>query len=348
MMKEHDSGMVFTSRIIESKFPISIKNPLLSSIVRFGLIPTIAFIVFGMARAQYIAEDFLIAYSFALVWVNLGPYLIWYYDQKLLPEFFERAIDILPDREDLNSIERKYAAFFSRKFWIVALPWSGLLTLLWANLGALPDAGVLGENDPVMWIALAAVAWLGLLTGIGFWGVVATLLAVRDVCQRTLRIDPLHSDNLGGLSCVGYYAIRTTLLFSSGSFFLPLFFAILSRASQRLLPLAIPAVAIFSGFILLSFLYPTRITNTKAAISRDRILEELREKHARLVREISSNAQNMATKIGLYLELYNLRNEYSDYKSMSLYPFEFDVLVELASSVALPVLFVLLEVYLMK
>jgi hypothetical protein len=345
IVKEYDSEMVFTTRIIESKFPVAIKNPLLSSIVRFGSIPTIGFIFFWTARAQYIAQDFLIAYSLALLWVSLGPYLIWYYDQKLLPEFFQRANDIVPDREDLLSIERKYTVFFSRKFWIVALPWSALLIVLWANLGTLPDGGVLGESDPVLWIALAGVAWLGLLTGIGFSGVVVTLLAVREVCQRTLRIDPLHSDSLGGLSCVGHYAIGTTLLFSSGSLFLPLFFAILSRTSERLLPLAVPAVAMFSGFILMSFLYPTKITHTKAAITRDRILEELREKHAGLVHEISSGTQNLTSTIRLYLELYRLRNEYSDYKSMSLYPFEFDVFVGLIGSVALPLLFILLEWY---
>lgn len=39
-----------------------------------------------------------------------------------------------------------------------------------------------------------------------------------------MEIDPLHPDGLGGLSSVGYVAIRTTLLFSAGSLFIPILF----------------------------------------------------------------------------------------------------------------------------
>ena len=345
LVKGCTHSKIWVTRLITGKTPSEAKRTVLNSFLRLGLASDLLFIVFCWVRWQHISTGFLVAYLSALLWLNLGPILIWYYDERLLPNFFHKILDIVPHRRKVRALAEKYDRLFSKKYWIIVIPWN--ILLIYAFLGSqdvLVQGGLLGYADVFYWILFAGAVWTLSLTGIGFWGILVMLLAVSEISRQSLRIDPLHPDKLGGLSCVGYYAIGTTVLFSSGSLFLPLVFQLTTETNVASIYIYL-ATSVFSFFILLSFLYPTVRIHGKAKAARDSILDRLRKRHARLNSELDISNTDALEALTSHLEIIRLRSEYQDYRNVKLYPFEFETFLKLASSVILPVVFLLVQRY---
>ena len=197
-MEGCNCSQTWISKIIESKWPFSVKNPLLSTIIKFGALPCLLAIIFYLTRHEYIAKEFLYGEFFQVVWITLGPYLIWYYNKKLLPNFFDGLADILPDQAKRIMLAKKYDRMFSKDFWKLVIPLTILIStifLLETPIFLNYDTGILGVNDIWYWIFFAWALWSTILGGMCFWGVVVTLLAVREVSKEKLNIDPLHPDD---------------------------------------------------------------------------------------------------------------------------------------------------------
>ena len=342
---EYNFSRYWISKVLESGRKQR-RKPFLKSILIFGLPFDLLLATFFWDRHGIIPSRFIIPFLLALLWVNISPYLIWYYDQALLPGFFDRAEYLVHKQDILARLARKYDTLFANRSWILTIPWIILIVAIVNPLDfILKNAGVIyGFHDPWYWLFMFAVIWVAFLAGVGSWGVVTTLLALREFGKSELVIDPLHHDNRGGLSCVGYYAIGTTVLFASGSLLLPLAFALALRASVSTFLLI--AVAIYSILILLSFIYPTFTVNQKARTLRDLALEKLKKKHDQLQEELEKGTIKQNTKmIALYLELHKTRMEYEGYRQVNLYPLNMDILATLVSSVMLPFFFVLIQYY---
>ena len=349
-MKQYNYSKIWITKIIDSKFPFKFDITFLTSLFKIGIVPNLIFSIFYLFRHEYITKQFLISYIFALVWLTLGPYMIWYYDEKLLPSFFSKALDIVPSPQKLKLLAEKYDKLFSQKFWIVTVPWTILLFIVWQY--SLPTlsakAGIFGTRDSWYWIGLIGIFWISLLTSIGFWGVLTTLLAIKEISNEQLNIDPFHPDKLGGLSCVGYYAISTTVLFSTGSLFLPAAFQLVAE-NELLVSYVYLAVSLFSIFVLFSFLLPTVVIHQKAKSVRDNILDKLRKDYHMLAQKIKNKHQILTNEnILIYLHLSYLREEYLAYKNVKLYPFEIEIFAKLISSVVLPFVFLLIQNYWLK
>ncbi|MFB6187731.1 MAG: hypothetical protein ABEI86_12810, partial [Halobacteriaceae archaeon] len=147
---------------------------------------------------------------------------------------------------------------------------------------------------------------------------------------------------LGGLSIFGYYAIRTTLTFSTGSLLLPLSFIFIQVGNSGILIYLI--VFSYMGAIALSFIYPTYKLNRQAQRIREETLDDLRQEYEKARQEMKSagrmsdhlgdsvkTANNTnsndsplpdSTELIGQLELQRLRNEYQDHKDVRLYPFQ--------------------------
>lgn len=311
-MNEHVNelcfGKIWVTKIIESTIPFHVRNPLLASIAKFGIVPDLIFAIlyFYLAGFEVMPADFLVGAILALVWLNVGPFLIWYYDERLLPGFFCKAVEIVPDSQRTTEIAKKYDKLFSQKSWVATLPWTLFLTFLYTHFAQLSPLEMLMMENLSFWVGLMAVVWAGFLTGIGFFGVMTTMLAIREISQEPLHIDPLHPDKLGGLSCIGYYAIGTTVLFSSGSLFFPLAFELIFMTSA-ITSHVYAAMSIFSIFVLLSFLYRTIITNHKARSMRDEVLDKLRKRYRELQRFLQNSSGHM-NKMAYYAEINEVRN----------------------------------------
>lgn len=345
-MNQYEDSKCWITKILESEKPFKIKNPFISSVVKFGLIPDFFLILLLIYRYEYLTTEYMAAYVIAWIWLNIGPYLIWYYDEKVLPKFFSDSIELVPDQEKLNKFASKWDNFFASKYSYFGIPWTIIiLIIVFLSLTDLPiNSGIFGIEDPFYWLILVFGAIeAGVLMSIAFVGILTTILSIDELSKENLKIDPFHPDKLGGLSVFGEYAISTTLLASTGSFFLPIALELFLN-SRMATPIIYFTVAIFCFVILLSFLYPTYRINNKADLIRTAILEDLRKKYYHYKKSIDE--KNHGNDLSYYLELEKLRNEYQDYSAVKLYPFEIEILIKLASSVILPILFLLIQDYL--
>nr|MDO8085581.1 hypothetical protein [Candidatus Sigynarchaeum springense] len=81
------------SKLIKSRV---FKNPLASSIFKVNLIQNILMVLFFIMRGSSMIPSFALAYlSVFVIWLNIGPALVWYYDERILPNFFNSMVEIV-------------------------------------------------------------------------------------------------------------------------------------------------------------------------------------------------------------------------------------------------------------
>ena len=346
MKERYNFSKIWVSKIIESNFPNFLRtdNPLLSSALKLGVIPTIIIALHIFMRKNLISPGFLLAYIFINIWLILAPYFIWYYDEVLFPKFFANLIDLLPNEKKLK-IARTYDTLFSKMFWVTSIPWISLLAFIYLNSSAFfLKGGFINYNDPMYWLGFIIVIWIGILAGIGSWGALVTIFMLEKLAKEKISIDPLHPDRRGGLSCIGQFIIKVSLLLSSGALVIPMAFEIVEEKLEIYVYIAI---AMFIASITLPFIYPTfKIGKTVRKI-RDDILEEIRREYYDIESLVRDTKEDFK-KLVLLLSLSEIREKYRMYENLKLYPFEIEIFIKLLSSLILPVLFVLLEVYLFK
>jgi len=333
------------NRLIESREKFHIKSPLWMAFLVFGLPLDLLYSFFLLARSRSISQGFLIPITIVIFFMNFAPLLIWYYETRLMPVFFQKIVDLIPNRKALESIQEKYHRSFARGSWIMAIPWGGFLLATFLMINPLLHfAGVFGIQDPWYWVFLAAFVWLLYLHGTGLSGVMTTLLVSRAISKMTFVIDPMHKDKLGGLSAVGYYSVGTTLLFACGSLLIPVVVQFVTAAAVSTTPL-FTAVSLYALFILLSFLYPTLKINSKAKEIRGEILDQLKRQYKDLELELQSPGKKHKVKLEGYFELNRLRSLYEDYRDLKLFPLKTEIIAQLVSSVLLPFIFILIKYY---
>jgi hypothetical protein len=322
--------------------PLSVGPAALLSI---GAIP------YGLTTLFFLSADgprsisIVTAQTLAATIAAVGPLFIWHYDERVFRNFVTEVRDIVTDEDDLIDTINNYERFFATRYWLLAVPWTVLIiSALIANIGFFETIGVSGVLDPAFVIYLVFATWWSIITGIGLHGALTTILCVRSVSDLEIDIDPLHPDNLGGLSTIGYFSIRATLLNSIGSFALPLAFAIAARGGYQSLVYA--AVAGYIGFIAASFLYPTLYVNRRAQDVRDSVLETKREQiQALRTQSTVDTAGGDLSELETQLKIQTLRDEFQEYQSVNLYPLTISILTRLVSSILLPIAFTLLETY---
>ena len=346
-MKDLHSQHWVTSRIAADADGLR-GHPLVRSILVFGTPANLFLATVVLLRVNVISTNFLAAIVSGIVWLNISGFLIWYYDERVLPRFFSQATDLFTDSDRVKKLQGKYDAFFSEYHLVPVVVWIGLLVaLFFGSEPYLVANGLFEAGSPLRYLYLGSVFYLGYMSGVGFSGVVTTILAVRELQHIDLNVDPLDPDGLGGLSTIGYFSIRTTLTFSTGSLLLPLAFIFVRGNAPPWLVFVI--VAGFIGTILVSFLYPTRLINKKAQQHRESKLEELRKKYRKAktdalnYSEVNSTDEN--TELIKRMELDRVRQEYQDYQSLRLYPFQINILLKLISSLVLPILFLVIDSY---
>jgi hypothetical protein len=344
MHEKFDHNTHWVSQHIENGL-FGIENPVLVSILKFSTPWNLLALAFTVLHWESISFSFIYASAFGLFWVNIAPFLIWYYDERVLPEFFAHLSELISDPEERHQLAEKYNDFFAQHRISVSLFWGGALTaIVFVSESALRAQGMTGGGELFLWTTYAYAAYIGSVLGHGFVGPLTTILLIREVTQYELEIDPLHPDNLGGLSTVGYVSIRTTLLYSSASLFLPLLFYFSSSGGISWVIFGFTGIYVLSIFI--SFIYPTTIVNRRAQEYRDSILEDLRQQYSELERATNSPEENEIAELNKRLELQRLQRRYENYNSVNLYPFQLGTLTRLAGSVILPILFMVIELYL--
>jgi hypothetical protein len=256
----------------------------------------------------------------------------------------ERAAEVTPhdNNRELLSIAERYRAFFSD---------IGALTVIWTvlvvaavliNDGYFRSVGAAGYTDPAYLVYIVFAIWSAAITAVGIRMAVTTNLCIREIGELEFTIDPLHPDGLGGLSTIGYFAIRTTTMISIGALGLPLAFDIARIGGGSSIVYFL--VAIYIGLIIGSFAFPTVYINRRANEIKADLLNGKRERiHDLQTRLLEHDDAEEMEK--LQIKLDELRTEYDAYDRVNLYPMSLSIASRLISSVLLPFAFVVFETY---
>ena len=136
----------------------------------------------------------------------------------------------------------------------------------------------------------------------------------------------------------------TTMFVSIGSLAFPYVF--LLTAEGRAPILIYGGVAVYVLVIGASFLYPTIYVNRRAQAVRERELERMRARIRELEAQARDPAEHASTdEVAKRLEIQRLREEFHEYATVSLYPLSVGILTRLATSILLPILFTVFELW---
>jgi hypothetical protein len=329
------------SRVFVERSPV---GPVPTILLTVGLVPFaltgvfLAFIGFDVRRV------FLGSQLLASAMIAVATVLIWRYDTVVLPTFVERATEVTPhdDNRELRAIAARHRAFFT-DMGATTVVWTALILFaILANDGYFQALGVPGYTDPAYLVYLVFTAWGGAITAVGIRMAATTTLCIREIGQLDFSIDPLHPDGLGGLSTIGYFAIRTTTMLSIGALGLPLAFDVVRVGGGS--GIIYLLVAVYIGLIVGSFAFPTVYINRRANEIKQAQLNDTRERIHDLSDRLmaADDPEEIET---LQMKLEELRTAYGTYDSVSLYPMSLSIASRLASSVLLPLFFLLFETY---
>ncbi len=323
-------------------------NPFLTSIILFGLIFDISFINFYLSRNEFIAKEFFWGYLFALLWLNIGPWLIWKYKNDFNTGFLLGLRKIINKKSVSEQIFLKYHKIFSKYFWyivIILLPF--ICYIYFKSTPALTTAGINGPSDFHYWAFLVAICWTVILGSSGFMGVIITILLGYEISKHNLFIDPLALDKFGGLKFVNNFILTTTTFFATGSLFFPIAFQVMSYEIQ-IAPYITFFLILAAFFILISYILPTLFLHFRIKTRKIEVLSNIKEKYEKLKKEIENSNNNIEDQLFKYFKLDLLRKEYLDYKSLNLFSCNFLNIIQLGLSTALPLIIKQLQNFLIK
>jgi MFS family permease len=337
---------VWVTRFLKKSEQYLVGGAIISASV-LAIVPTILSMVFFVMTAQYLTSLALISHLLLLIVIIIIPMMIRYYDDKVFPSFFEEAKTIIVDKDKFEKMIVKYEEFFQKKFWLTMVPWGVLIvSTIFFNFSYFQKLGASGYFDPIFIIYILFAIWFGIFSGILLHIGLTTVLCIHAVGTLELEIDPLHPDGLGGLSNIGYFAIRATMMISVAALCIPFAFVLARQGGSESFVFAV--VGIFIIFLLVLFLYPTLYINRQAQEIRESELEKRREK----IQDIQDNVVRIPNAISgeqadieKELKVQSLREEFKDYENVRLYPLTISIIVRLISSVLLPIIFLILEAY---
>ncbi|WP_247728289.1 hypothetical protein [Halovivax limisalsi] len=340
---EYDGSRIWLSRFVDAAADRLPYGPVVAGTVALGWPPLALGGVVLAGLIDTATPAFLASFALTAGLLTAFPVLIWYYDARVLTRFAGRMRERVADEDALADTAATYERRFARRYPMVVVPWTILLLgVVAVSLPTFAAQGIAGVGDPLFWAVAAFFCWGGLLTGIGFHGALTTVGYLRTLVDRTiLSIDPYHPDGLGGMSSVGYFAIRTTLLLSTGALLLPFAFQ-LAAGTPFESPIYL-AVALYVGVIAGSFAYPTWLVNRSADEVRVEHLDALGSEITALQQDLAATPGHDVDDVGTLLELQRLQQLYDDYRATRLYPMSPSILSQLVASVLLPIVMLGLE-----
>lgn len=345
---DYNRDTIWMSRIIDTLYTNGVPNRLLANLLSVGGLPLVVSVLYVRLATTPPSLGYLTAHLLLAIMLSAIGYLVWYYDERLLPAFFSQVRPLLANEGDLDVLADKYSRFFARSYWKTLVLWVplGPLAML-GNDAFLAQQGIGTPNDPVFWLYLGYAIIASLYTGVGIHVILTTLLCVGEVSTLQFDIDPLATDGLGGMSAIGWFSVRTMGLAAIGSLGMPIAFQLVMGGTfEEIIYLA------FGTYIILLigiFVYPTVLANRQAETLREDRLEMYKAEIDQLEQELSQQASTdtgIDEMLAKQLELQRLKRKYDEYDAVQLYPLSIGVVVRFAGSILLPASFLLMELYL--
>ena len=342
----YHADVIWLSRIVEKGRQYT-GSALLAGVLTVGWIPIAATAV--AVNPSQADQLFLIGQILACLMVVVGPFDVWYFDQKLLPDFFRKADEQLTPTDDptLSGLSRTCDRYYAQYWWVNVAIWAVLVLGMFVVSQPFFEAQGIQTTIEKGAYLVFFIYWLTII-GLRSHAAVITVIAIRWFAENApLDIDPLHPDGLGGLSAVGELAIQVTIIISLGSFALPLSFQLASEVAFGWFVYV--GVFLFIFLLALLFAYPTYKMNRRAQSVRENALQ----KHKQRIRELESQLvvapsddESIRQNQLLQLEIQRARQEFRDNQNVQLYPLSISIIIRLVSSIILPIFFILFDVFL--
>lgn len=319
----------------------------LSRVVRVRLLASIL-----LFYAPIVATGYYLNYRFgtqvftrgihmALLWLGIAPWLV-QLAFEVLRRFFDDNRDLFEKLDDWRSQRTAELQLIqSPRYLIFGVPW----TLLTTTIAVVK---VFGESSLAIKIwACCAFGALFIVTAVGFWGIFVVISLMSRLVKRSLHFNPYHPDRFGGMTDVGRFSVKGALLFSSGSLIFPLAFEISATAggAADLLTtglyfcMAAAFVTILGAFFIPIFTVKAFVDPTKTNM----ILESRRQLDARLARLQESEVLDVKSALDLFAHFYIKHRPLEDLRD---YPFDLKVILELLSSLIIPIAVAIMEIVL--
>ena len=315
---------------------------LISSLVVFGLPQLLCLLLIEATNQSFSRLSPRSAYSISLglLWIGIGPYLIYLYDSKALPSFFKGLDGVLGSGDIAKKLQAKYSRLFSRKFFWLTIIWCLLLQIGYFSSPEFLIILNIRYLSFMFFLVSAYLVWVGLLTSIGFWGVFVTISLIIEASDKIAVINPFHEDGFGGLGRFGRLAITTTVLFSSGSLYIPLLIDVVTRG-VRYNRVHYGLLTIFVGSIAASFLLPVILVTARARRIQREVLKRLSE-------DCFCGATPPSDDIREQIKLIHSRELHAAYMSVRLCPIKYDTFIKFFTSVLFPVVLLLADKYFLR
>jgi hypothetical protein len=282
--------------------------------------------VFIRTRINPITLSVFLAY----LWLVFSPLII-RYAYRCLENFLIGIRSIMSPEDQSSYRHRSLSLFVSRKHLFASIP----LGIIMSSCAYWYGIANKRPSLEIVWLVVM-FGTLGVVSGVGFWGVGALSRIVNELSQYRLRIDFSHPDQFGGLRSVGTILVKGTTLFFTGSLLIPFAFDLLDISNMPHLELIadctliayvlVGLVSFFVGILRLHrfvFEQKVRIDN-ESGMRLGALIEENLFREGRSVADV--------LRPWIYYQIYHSR-----ISEMKEYPFEAKTLLELGGSIIIPV-----------
>jgi hypothetical protein len=315
------------------KWQIALSKLVRSKLLSSAMIFYIPIIIFGFILEWYYNYKILrLSIHISLLWLAIAPAVIETAFNHI-DKFFINHRHIFNNQSEWRSIyESEITRIQSYRYLIFGVPWA-LCTSLAVYFSLC--------SDPPLFIKLWYIISyfiLFLISSIGFYGVFAMVAMIKNICRADIIFNPFHPDKFGGISDFGNFVVKIAFYFSSGSLLLPLAFDIVShfRLSSEFLSYSIYALTIsFILVMLFSFIIP--IIEIKQLIDpkKNKLILNSRSKLDRMISDLANKSEFDSKGLSDLAVYYML--VYSKLTETKNYPYDIKVLLELSSSLIIPV-----------
>jgi hypothetical protein len=328
--------------------------PLFSSFILYGI--TSAIFIITMAKLTNFPFDEILknplVYFPAILassWIWYGPFLIYYFDEHVLYQFWKEVRPILRiNDEDFNRFYSEIENSFHKGYWKFSLPLCiiAFFDAIFMINYAKEYFYVKNIYDPFYCSAVILALLMVFLGGFGFCGIYNSIKTIYRLIQLPLQLNPLAPDRFGGLMVFGKLAIKTTLLFSSGSVALPFILQVSFWVGDLGFILGILSACIFIIAVGASFIFPIHSLHKIALHEKLRLLTEVGEQYQSAFNNFKSSLSSKEGNVLKALYIIILRDYLLEIEKMKVYLFDVRVASEFIFSVVFPTLLTLLQIIL--
>lgn len=329
--------------VLIDSLPGGRSRALLKSIGFFG-VPAISLLslFFWIRRDSITCESSTLIFVYiASMWIWLGPYLVWRYEQVILNRHWRLIKKVKQNRSQYLDYRRKYKGGLARNTRLslaLLLGWIALVVA--AFLGSFQFMSGLGVQDPykdIWWyVWILGVSLYAYITGLGLLGVSRTVLLSKDLLNIDVALRPYHPDGHGGLACLSSLLIETTVIFSSGSLFVPILLDLGQSLHNWGGLLALTLVLVYSVAIASSFFVPALFIYRK-------VTKEIAFRAEQLIDRIERIETGPEASSKQLMYSFNLRHDCRDLGTMVAWPIDVEKIITLFGTIALPVILFVFE-----